>query len=1065
LSTQDPQARGLFAWFASNHVAANLLMMLLLALGGALAINARVAIFPDIDPRLVPVSVVYPGATPQEVEEGISRRVEEALAGIEGIDRVRSVSAEGIGTVTAELTDDADAAAALDDIKSAVDTIQNFPPQDAENSRVSDSRITRPVLTIAISGDADEHTLRELAFRLRDGLTSLDGVSVANVEGIRDYEIGVEVSEHELRALGLSFQEVANAVSGFSVNLPGGSIRSLQGEILLRTDSQAYRRLDFEDLVVRTNPDGSVTRLREVATIVDGFEDVDRHSLLNGAPAAYVTVKSVGDQQVLDVEGKALEFVEAMPLPEGVAATVTKNRANILRSRIDLLVRNGLMGLILVFGVLVLFLDLRLAFWTTMGIPISFLGAFIGITALGGSINMISLFAFILVLGIVVDDAIVVGENIFAKREHGMPGPQAAREGLREVISPVSIGVLTTILAFIPLYFTEGFFGDILWVVPVVVISVLAMSLVESFLILPAHLSGGSLRHRPGLLSVVQDRLRAGLQWLIEKTYVPVLKQALRWRYLTVAISCVVLMLTIGLVAGGYVRSTLFPEIDADDISARVTMVSGTAAAETEATMQRIADAAESVRVEFDAETPPGEPSIFRNVSATLGSQPFGGGGGPGGGPGASGSNAAEIAIALTPGEERSIGAARIVARWKEVLGEIPGATSLEFTSSLLTAGDDISVELAHADFERLLTATERLKLHVAEFGGVSEITDSFDPGKRQLEFSLTPAGIASGLTARELARQVRQAYYGAEAQRVQRGRDDIKVLVRYTEDERHDQGSLERLRIRLPDGVELPLSTVASWTEGRGYATIDRTDRRRIVRVTADVDEKLASANDLNSELRDSYLPALVHDVPGLKYSFEGAEKERIDSLKSLLKALAISVIGIYALIAGLLRSYMQPLIIISVIPFGVVGAVLGHALLGFDLSFFSMFGVVALSGVVINDSLVLMDMVNRLRAEGASPIDAIITGGQRRFRAILFTTLTTCVGLAPMVMEKSMQAQFLIPMAISLMGGVAFATLITLVLVPSICIIVEDLKALGSRLHGHMFESPEGERAVTSP
>ena len=624
---------------------------------------------------------------------------------------------------------------------------------------------------------------------------------------------------------------------------------------------------------------------------------------------------------------------------------------------------------------------------------------------------------------------------------------RAAIEGLREVVSPVTIGVLTTVLAFVPLYFTEGFFGDILWVVPVVVVSVLIISLVESFLILPAHLSGGARERRSGLLVLVQDRLRDVLQWLIERTYLPTLRHALRWRYVTLALAVAVFLLTGGLVAGGYVRSTLFPEIDADDISARLTMVNGTAVAETEAALEHMLAAAHQVRDELDEDTPPGEASIVRNIAATLGAQPFGGGGGPQAGPGGTGSNHAEVAIELTPGEERSVSAARIVGRWRELVGQIPGSTSLDYNSSLLSAGDDVSVELAHADFERLLVASERLKEHLAQFAGVSEIADSFESGKREFEFALTETGIAAGLTERELARQVRQAFYGAEAQRVQRGRDDIKVLVRYTERERRSLDSLDALRMRLPGGGELPLATVATWTEGRGYATIDRTDRRRIVRVTADVDEKQASAGDLNATLRDVFLPDLANEIPGLAFSFEGAERERIESLQSLGRALAIALLAIFALLAAQLRSYTQPLMILAVIPLGIVGAVLGHALLGFDLSFFSAFGVVALSGVVINDSLVLIDRINRLRAAGSSALESVLEAGRRRFRPIAFTSLTTCAGLAPMVTEKSLQAQFLIPMAISLSAGVAFATLITLVLVPALYMIREDLVDLAQR------------------
>ena len=1063
--SEAPRERGLVAWFASNHVAANLLMAVFLVGGAFVAYSTKVEVFPDIDPRTITVTVPYPGASPAEVEEGICRRVEEAITGVEGIDRVRSVASEGLGTITAELEEEADDREVLGDIESAVDVLVGFPPEDAEDVRVVDTSVVRSVIQIAFYGDASERALRELAYRVRDEITGLDGISMASVAGVRDYEIAIEVSERDLRERGLTFEAVSRAVTGFSVNLPGGTIRTDGGDILLRTDDQAYTAQDFEQIVVSTDPDGSVVRLRDVADVRDGFEDVERASLFNGQPAAFLTVSRVGDQGALDVETTVMEFLETLSLPDGIQATTWKNSAEVLRSRIDLLVRNGLMGLVLVFGMMVLFLELRLAFWTTMGIPISFLGAFFGIHYFDGSINMISLFAFIIVLGIVVDDAIVVGENIFAKRQEGMPPLQASIEGLREVIAPVTVGVLTTVLAFAPLYFTGGFFGDILWVVPVVVISVLLMSLVEAILILPAHLNGGSVRPRPGTIMRVQGWFRGGLQRLVDRVYLPFLGGALRMRYVTLACAVACFVVVIGVVRGGHIGFVLFPNIDSDDISLRVSMVGGTSANETRRVLERALAAAEEARDELDVRLEPGEPSIYRNVAATLGDQPFGGGGGPQGGVGDSGSNVAEVAIELTAGEDRSISSEEIVERWKELLGEVPGATQVDFTSSFLSAGDDISVELAHADLDRLLEATEALKRFLADYDGVSELADSFEPGKREFNFHLTDAGVASGLTLNDLARQMRQAFYGDEAQRVQRGRDEVKVMVRYSEAERRSLATLDDMRVRLPGGEEVPFRTVASYTEGRGYATIDRTDRRRIVRVTADVNDEVASARELNETLQSSFLPDLTRDIPGLAFSFEGAERERQEGLASLAKALGVVLLAIFALIAGQLRSYTQPLIIMSVIPLGIVGAVLGHLALGYDLSFFSAFGVVALSGVVVNDSLVLMDMLNRLRAQGMAVFDAALAAGARRFRPILFTSLTTGAGLTPMIFEQSLQAQFLIPMAISLASGVAFATLITLIVVPALYLVREDLEHAAKRLARALSGSDASALATDTP
>ena len=788
MTTPSNKQIGFFAWFANNHVAANLLMLLLIVGGLITALNMTVEIFPEIDPRTITVNVPYPGSTPDEVEESINRRIEEAITGIEGIKKVRSVAAEGAGTVTAELEDGVNDREILDDVKSAVEKIQNFPPQDADDEVVTDTSATQAVITIALYGDTSERSLRELAFSVRDDITSLDGISIANVSGVRNYEIGVEVSELSLRKYNLTFLEVANAVRDFSVNLPGGTIRSEGGEILLRTDSQAYDQSDFEKIVLRSNADGTILRLSDVAKIDDGFESVDQISLFNGSSAAFVDVLQVGDQKVLDIEEKVKSYVNSISLPEGIKATTWANSADVLRSRIDLLVRNGLMGVVLVFAVLVLFLNLKLAFWTTIGIPISFLGAFLLIAALGGTINMVSLFAFIVVLGIVVDDAIIVGESIYSKREQGVSGVNAALEGMREVMVPVTVGMLTTIFAFVPLLFTSGFLGQILSIIPIVVVSVLLISLIEAFMILPAHLSNVRVNNIDGAIPLVQAKLRSKLQSFIYNVYTPILCWALRMPYVIVAIALSILILTIGALNNGQIKTVFFPSIDGDDIAGKLRMPNGTPATETEQIIRHMLAMAEKTRNKYDGNLESNGDSIFQNISANVGSTPFSGRGGPGGTQSSSsGSHFGEVKIELSASESRLYSASEIEAHWRELIGEIPGA-QITFYSNLLDAGEDINVELSHANFESLLIATEQLKNVLSDYSGVVEIRDSFELGKPELQLELTDAGLASGLTLTNLARQVRQAYYGEEAQRVQRGRDDVEVLVRYSEKGHRDQ-------------------------------------------------------------------------------------------------------------------------------------------------------------------------------------------------------------------------------------------------------------------------------------
>lgn len=1055
MSDQQEPARGPLAFMARNHVAANLLMLFLLV-GGAIQLGRiKVESFPEIDPRTISIEVPYPGATPAEVEEGINRRVEEAIAGIEGIERVRSTAREGAGLVRAELEDLADDRQVLEDIRSAIDRLQDFPPEDADEASIVDTDAVERVATVVLYGQASERALKELAERVRDELTSLPEISLAEVSGTRAYQVAVEVAEDRLRELGLGFDEVAQAVARYSVNLPGGSVRTRQGEVLLRTEAQAYGREDFERLVLRSGADGQRVLLRDVATIVDGFEDVEVLSLFQGQPAVYVNVNRVGEQRLLDIARAVEDFVGRIELPAGIEAELWSNQAEMLRGRLDLMVRNGLFGLVLVFLTLVLFMDLRLAFWTTLGIPVSFLGAFLLIGPIGGSINMISLFGLIIVLGIVVDDAIVIGEAVFSYRQQGLSPLAAAIRGVRQMAGPVSAGVLTTVAAFLPLAYTSGFMGQVLWQVPVVVVTVLLVSLLEALLILPAHLSSGGQGTPRGFLPVLQERLRTGLAWLVERGYLPLLRWALAWRYAVVALSVSLLLLTFGLVRGGHLRVQFFPPVDSDTLKATLEMPLGTPAEVTKRGVERLLAAAEVLRTEIDAAAPPGSASILRSAAATVGTRAFAASGRPGDEDnGVVGAHLGEVTLELLPGEQRSLASSELERRWQAGVGEIPGAVRLAFNSNMLRAGDDVSVELSHADFESLLEASQRLQQRLAEFAGVSEIADSFEQGKRELEFELTPEGVAAGLALADLARQVRRGFYGQEAQRLQRGRDDIEVLVRYPEAERRDLGSLYRMRVRLPDGAEVPLRTVATVREGRGYSVIERADRRRVVRVTAKVDAEQQSANQLNSLLKDDLLPALQRDLPGLGFSFEGVEQERMESLGSLFRLMGVAMLAIFALIAVQLASYVQPLLIMSVIPYGIIGAVLGHLLTSYTLSFFSFFGLVALSGVVVNDSLVFMDGFNRFRSQGLAAFEALIETGRRRFRPILFTTLTTFAGLAPMMLEKSVQAQFLIPMAISLAYGVVFATAITLLLVPALALIVEDARALIERCTGRRFE-----------
>ncbi|MEM9558448.1 MAG: efflux RND transporter permease subunit [Acidobacteriota bacterium] len=1067
---------GFIAWFAGHHVAANLLMLLVFAAGGLAILSTTVEIFPEFSVDTITIRVPYLGATPAETEEGVTVKVEEAIASIQGIKRIRSSASEGFGLVTVEIEDDADNRRVLDDVKAAVDRIDTFP-EETEQPIVAEVLVRRQVISVVLYGDASEKTLAALAERVRDDLTATDAITQADVKGVPPYEISIEVSEDSLRRHGLSFAQVADAVRRSSLDLPGGGVKTDGGEILLRTKGQKYVGREFEDIVVLTRGDGTRVLLSDLATVVDGFEDTDVVSRFDGKPAALVQVYRTGDEGALDVTQAVRDYIDEarVSLPAGIEIATWQDASIVLRQRIGLLLKNARLGLILVFLCLALFLDLRLAFWTTLGIPISFLGGLWLMPQFDVTINMISLFAFIVALGIVVDDAIIVGENVFAKMEEGLEPLRAAIDGAREMAAPVTFAVLTSVAAFMPLVFVEGSIGKVMRNIPVVVIAVLFMSLIESLLILPAHL-GHASTPRPlkpilwllgpifRLIERAQGVVTRTLERVIHGPYARTLEWVLTWRYVTVSLAFAVLLLTAGLVGGGFVKFSFMPKIDADTMVAYLKMPQGTPADQTEAIARRIEAAAITVGTELEDELGLESGSLIVHVNTTVGEQPTSGGGGPTstGATSGGGAHLAEVNAELLSGEARGISSGELMSRWRQEVGEVPGATALTYTASLFSAGDAVSVQLAHRDFSDLLRAADQLKLQLAEYPGVTDIADSFLPGKKELRLDLTDEGRALGLTLQDLARQVRQGFYGEEVQRIQRGRDDIRVMVRYPESERRSRGDIEAMRVRLPDGTEVPFATVARVDEGRGFAVINRVDRRRVVTVTADVDETMINANEVNQDLRTSVLPNLVTDFPGLSFDFEGEQREQADSLSSLGLNLAVALLVIFGLLAIPFRTYSQPLIVMSAIPFGFVGAVGGHLLMGLDLTLLSFFGIVALTGVVVNDSLIMIDLINRMRREGVALDRAIRAAGKRRFRPILLTTLTTFFGLAPMILETSLQARFLIPMAVSLGFGIVFATAITLILVPVIYRILEDLHiATGSAT----IEVADDEQAPNRP
>lgn len=1065
------ESRGPLAWMAKNGVAANLLMFVVIVGGLVFLTNLKQEVFPEFELDLVLVNVPYPGASPSEVEQGVVLAVEEAVRGLDGVKEVRSTTAEGVATVAVELLLGADKDRALADVKSAVDRITSLP-QDAERPVVSLASNRRGVISLVIYGDLDTYALRGLAEQARDELLEDPNITYAELAAISPPEISIEVPHDNLRRYNLTLEEVANRIGRASVELPGGGMKTPGGEVLVRTTERRDVGEEFGEVVVLSRPDGTQVRVRDIAAVQDGFQDDDQEAYFNGQRAALVKVYRVGNETPISVAQAVKDYiVRAQPkLPPGVQLATWNDAADVYAQRVDLLRRNGTVGLVLVLLTLGLFLQPRLAFWVTLGIPISFIGSFLFLPAWDVSLNMISLFAFIVTLGIVVDDAIVVGEAIYKRREDGLAPMAAAIAGVQEVAVPVIFSVMTTVVAFFPLLLVPGVSGKFFMNIPTVVIAVLALSLIESLLILPAHLGHASgfvhtaLGYALGWLRRPQQRFGRGLKEFIELRYGPLVRRAVAHRYVTVAASVAILLTAIGLVVGGRVQTGFLPKIDSDRVTANLSMPFGAAADQTRAAMNRVLQAGQSVAADN------GGDEILRGVFSQIGGQSAGFGAAGASAP--RGGHLAQVSVYLVASDGRDITAREFARQWRERVGPIPGIDTLAFNFSTGPgASSAISMDLSHPRLDVLEQGSAELAAALGEFNGVEDINDGFEPGKEQIDLTLRPNARSLGVNETELARQLRGAFFGIEAVRQQRGRDEVRTYVRLPEAERASEYALERLLIRTRDGGEVPLAQAAELNRGRAYTTIRRLDGRRYVSVTADVVPGVANANSVVAAVAKNTLPDILSRYPGLQYSPGGNQKSQAETNAALGQGFMVSMFVIFALLAVVFRSYVQPVIIMLAIPFGVVGAIIGHLFMGFDLNFISAMGVVALSGIVVNDSLILIVATNQFRAQGMSARDAVVAGAMRRFRPILLTSLTTFFGLMPMILEPSVQARFLIPMAISLGFGVLFATGIILLLVPAVYTIVEDVRRLavgheGLEAHydAHYGEAEETPKSVAA-
>ncbi len=1028
MTASPTEHRGLLAWFARNHVAANLLMIAVVTVGLVAATKIKQEVYPSFEIDTVSIRMQYRGASPEEVETSIVLPIESELRGMELVRRVVANAREGGASVVVEINPGFDRNRALQEITAAVQRVSLFP-DDAELPVIAlGSGRRRSVMSIAVYGDLSERTLVDFARQLQDGLLADPDIALVSVSGMREPEIHIEIPQEQLRALGLTLGDVARTIDASALDVPAGTLKTPGGDILLKTTERRDFASEFRNLEVISTMDGSKVRLSEIASVRDDFEESDREAYFNGQRAVFLSVYSSEEQPPLKIAAAVRRFIEKQrpSLPPSVGVTLTRDRSDDYQERISLLFQNGAIGLILVLLALGLLLELRVAFWTAIGIPVSIIGSLVLLPVLDATINMISLFGFIITLGIVVDDAVVVGEDIFHKISQGMPRLDAAVEGVRQMSVPVVFAVSTNIIAFLPLLFVTGEAGLFFKVLPAVVIAVFTVSLVECLLILPAHLSSKRQRHAvDGRLSLFErfDRKQAAfrehLDGVMERSYEPLLQAAIRHRAITISVFVTALAVVGGYVASGRIDFAFRPTIETNFIQAEIEMPSGTPIDRTREVAMEI-EAAARRAVERT-----GEEGILVGIFNEIAERS---------------SNEAEVSVTLVPQSQRTITGGEFASVWREEIGTISDLESLFFDYIFGPGGSaEIDIQLAHPEVETLRAAASDVAEAIALYPGVKDVRKGFGREMPQFNFEIKPAGRSMGITADELGRQIRHAFYGAEALRQPRGHDELRVMVKLPEEARRSLSGLEDLLVRAPNGGEIPLGQAADVISTSAPVRIERVNGARVLNVTGNVILGETTGNKVLGAFAQNELPAILAKYPGLRYTFEGEQREQREAMDGLLWGLVASVFVIYALMASLLRSYVQAFVVLLTIPWSLAGAVVGHILLGFELSVFSVFGMIALCGMVVNGAFVLAVTRNRYLSEGRDAGQVTKLAAQRRFRPIFLTSLTTFLGLGPMIFETSIQAKFLVPMAISVGIGTLVSSLVILFLIPAILSLLE--------------------------
>ncbi|BBM83297.1 efflux RND transporter permease subunit [Candidatus Uabimicrobium amorphum] len=1011
--------RDLIREVARHPVLPNLLMIVFLVAGFFGYSNLYRETFPPINIDMITVSVVYPGASSTEVEEGVLRQIERAIKGTPEIKNIESSASEGIAFLNLELKErrSRDTKEILQDVKSKIDKITTLP-KDIEKPEVQEIIATDTVYLMVLHGDAQERVLREMALDIKDELFA-QGLSQVKLEGIRDYEITIEVSEEKLRAYGITLQQISQIIQQSSVNLPAGAIRTKNREYKIEIQGRIYTGKNYENLAIVTKEDGTLLRLNQIAKVHDAFVEGKSIGKFNTKRAVLFVVEKTKEEDSIEVAKQVRDYIAAKSkeLPPGMKLATLADFSKNITDRIQLLIKNGWQGLLLLFLCLWLFMNLRLSFWVTIGIPISF--AFTGFVlfALGSSLNMINLFGLILVLGIVVDDAIVVGENIYRRQKEGTSMMEAAVDGTSEMSWPVIAAVSTTVLAFMPLFFVAGVLGKFISVLPLVVVLTLIGSLIESLFILPAHLGHGSPTKST---SKIRQTIDASIEYVIHRLYAPVYHVVLQYRYIAISLMFVIFTMSLSLVFGGFVKYIMFPEGDALFLKAEVAFPEGTPVSYTQNATSQIENAALSLNKKD-------QPRLVKSVYSISGEGK---------------ENTGSVYVTLVGPEKRNLHSKDILNLWRDRVGKIDYATSAKFFNlESSPGGKDIQIFLEGGDLAELQYISQELQIMLKNYQGVYDVKSDLKPGKQEMHVALKPYGRMMGITLQNLALQIRQGFHGLEALKIQRGRDEIKVNIKYPRQYRQHIIDLERIRIRTDEGTEIPFSEIATVEIKRGVSEILRRNSQRRVEVTAKVNKTLVTPQYILKDMRKNFL-ALEKKYRRVKIKTEGAQSENQRVVDSLVTGFVFGILGIYVILTLIFRSYLQPMLIMTTIPLGLIGAILGHFLLGYELTMLSFFGVVALSGVVVNDSLVLIEQINNAQRKGVNVLESVQKAGPLRFRAIILTSMTTVAGVTPLLTEQSFQAQFLKPMALSLAAGLIFATVIMLFIVPCFYLALNDIR-----------------------